>query len=206
MTKRGDHIAFLHAGKSPGDAPPFSEVMLRFAALQRELADVIDLNTSNEREEEQEYQLALYRGTNIGYEQHRDAMPDDGCGGSGECSNEQRQRQVTAVAYTTENWTEDEHGGQLKLWLTPVQAKAWAEAGWPGRGKAHAPSSLATNGNASCTSGSVTDGRDSATSDAVAELVVAPIAGRLIIFLSGAVDHSVLPSHANRVAVTAWYH
>ena len=92
VTKRGDHIAFLHTGKSPCDAPPFSEVMLRFAALQRELADVIDFSTSSEREEEQEYQLTLYRGTNIGYEQHRDAMPDDGCGGSSECSNEQRQR------------------------------------------------------------------------------------------------------------------
>lgn len=33
---------------------------------------------------------------------------------------------------------------------------------------------------------------------------VAPIAGRVVIFLSGAVDHAVLPSHAHRVALTAW--
>ncbi|KAL3146189.1 Egl nine 1 [Trebouxia sp. C0010 RCD-2024] len=38
------------------------------------------------------------------------------------------------------------------------------------------------------------------------ELVVdvAPVSGRLVVFLSGAVDHAVLPSHQPRVALTAW--
>jgi hypothetical protein len=33
---------------------------------------------------------------------------------------------------------------------------------------------------------------------------VAPLAGRLVLFLSGAVEHAVLPSLAHRVALTAW--
>ena len=31
-----------------------------------------------------------------------------------------------------------------------------------------------------------------------------PLAGRMVVFLSGAIDHAVLPSHKPRVAVTAW--
>ena len=33
---------------------------------------------------------------------------------------------------------------------------------------------------------------------------VAPLAGRLVLFLSGAVEHAVLPNFAQRVALTAW--
>ena len=73
---------------------------------------------------------------NIGSERQRDAMPDDGSGMMGQQGDQMRLRlrRVTAVAYTTEHWTEEEHGGRLHLFLSPVQAKAWAEAGWPGRG------------------------------------------------------------------------
>ena len=35
-------------------------------------------------------------------------------------------------------------------------------------------------------------------------LDVAPVSGRLVVFLSGAIDHAVLPSHQPRVALTAW--
>lgn len=35
-------------------------------------------------------------------------------------------------------------------------------------------------------------------------LDVAPLAGRLVVFLSGAIDHAVLPSQRPRVALTAW--
>ena len=31
-----------------------------------------------------------------------------------------------------------------------------------------------------------------------------PLPGRLIVFLSGAIDHAVLPSHQSRVALTPW--
>lgn len=33
---------------------------------------------------------------------------------------------------------------------------------------------------------------------------VAPLAGRLVLFLSGAVEHAVLPNFAQRVALTSW--
>ena len=36
-------------------------------------------------------------------------------------------------------------------------------------------------------------------------LDIAPLAGRLVLFLSGAVDHAVLPSYADRTALTAWF-
>jgi hypothetical protein len=35
-------------------------------------------------------------------------------------------------------------------------------------------------------------------------LEVAPVAGRLVLMLSGVVDHVVQPCFADRVAVTAW--
>lgn len=35
-------------------------------------------------------------------------------------------------------------------------------------------------------------------------LDVSPLSGRLVVFLSGAIDHAVLPSHEPRVALTAW--
>ena len=35
-------------------------------------------------------------------------------------------------------------------------------------------------------------------------LDVPPLAGRLVLFLSGAVDHAVLPNHCERIALTAW--
>lgn len=31
-----------------------------------------------------------------------------------------------------------------------------------------------------------------------------PVSGRVVVFLSGAIDHAVLPSHRPRVALTAW--
>jgi hypothetical protein len=34
---------------------------------------------------------------------------------------------------------------------------------------------------------------------------VEPIAGRCLVFLSGAMDHEVRPSFADRVAVTSWF-
>ena len=36
------------------------------------------------------------------------------------------------------------------------------------------------------------------------EIDVEPLGGRLVLFLSGAVDHAVQPSQAARVALTAW--
>ncbi len=33
---------------------------------------------------------------------------------------------------------------------------------------------------------------------------VAPLGGRLVLFLAGAVEHAVLPCSAERLALTAW--
>jgi SM-20-related protein len=33
---------------------------------------------------------------------------------------------------------------------------------------------------------------------------VAPLGGRLVLFLSGAVEHAVLPNLSQRIALTAW--
>jgi SM-20-related protein len=35
---------------------------------------------------------------------------------------------------------------------------------------------------------------------------VAPVLGRLVVFLSAKVEHEVLPTWAPRLAVTAWYY
>jgi SM-20-related protein len=36
-------------------------------------------------------------------------------------------------------------------------------------------------------------------------LDIPPIAGTCALFLSGAMDHEVLPSYSERVAIAAWY-
>jgi len=36
-------------------------------------------------------------------------------------------------------------------------------------------------------------------------LDVAPLTGRCVVFLSGAVDHAVMPTHFERIAVTSWF-
>mmetsp|Transcript_5877 Transcript_5877/g.18532 ORF Transcript_5877/g.18532 Transcript_5877/m.18532 type:complete len:377 (-) Transcript_5877:53-1183(-) len=41
--------------------------------------------------------------------------------------------------------------------------------------------------------------------DGETQLDVAPVAGRAVLFLSGAMDHEVLPSFAPRCAIAAWY-
>lgn len=49
------------------------------------------------------------------------------------------------------------------------------------------------------------NGRQAAEEVGAAAVVdVAPLAGRLVMFLSGAVEHAVLPNFADRVAVTMW--
>ena len=34
---------------------------------------------------------------------------------------------------------------------------------------------------------------------------VAPVGGRLVVFMAGAVEHEVRPAFAERVALTAWF-
>ena len=34
---------------------------------------------------------------------------------------------------------------------------------------------------------------------------ICPLGGKLVLFLSGVIDHEVLPSYRDRVAITAWF-
>lgn len=172
---RGDKHTFLHAGEAPCDKPPFSEVMQSFARLQVELSKVLKLDAAGPQDEE--FQLALYAGNDTGYERHRDAMPDDGQSVM-EDGTSVLQRRVTAILYTSEDWQASD-GGQLKIWLTPVQQAAH-------------------NGHVAEPSADGSLGEENVS--------VEPVAGRLLLFLSGAVDHSVLPCRYNRTAITAWFH
>ena len=46
--------------------------------------------------------------------------------------------------------------------------------------------------------------RNRADKEGIAQ--IAPVAGRLVVFLSGAMDHEVMPAFVPRVALTAWFH
>ena len=93
-------------------------------------------------------------------------------------------------------------------------------AGTPVAGPSSGPGSVArvsdaANGSVSASGCSghaePSQGRDSGSNDVHWTMVdgemvtdVEPTAGRLVLMLSGAVDHAVLPSYASRVALTAW--
>lgn len=175
-TARGDFHAFLHPDTPPCQEFPLSEVMAAFHRLQHELARVVQLRAASQQDNE--FQLALYPGQGSGYERHRDAMPDDGQSMLDD-GTPVLQRRVTAIIYTSVGWEESD-GGQLKLWLTPAQS-AGCRAANP------QPSTLTGTGQEQ-------------------EVVIAPLPGRLLLFLSGAIDHSVLPCRSMRTAVTAWFH
>lgn len=178
-TQRGDLHAFLHSGKAPcQEGTALAELLSQLESLQGELSDVLRLRGTDAGPPE--FQLALYPKSEIGYEKHRDAMPDDGRSELQD-GTPVLQRRVTAIVYTSEGWCAAE-GGQLKLWLSPAQHFA-AERGVPGAEPFFALEGPAGN-----------------------EISIAPVAGRLLLFLSGAVDHSVLPCTYNRTAVTAWFH
>lgn len=46
--------------------------------------------------------------------------------------------------------------------------------------------------------------KSSSSSKDYETIIVEPIAGRSIVFFSGAIDHQVLPAKKDRVAITAW--
>ena len=92
--------------------------------------------------------------------------------------------------YANTGWKQD-HGGKLRLWLSSKVACA----------KENAPNletSDSENSEREEDSVSVENGSS-------AVLDVEPVAGRLVIFLSGAIDHAVLPSFAERTALTCWF-
>jgi len=173
---RGDAVTFLHRGAAPA-APdtPLGQVLEVLAALRAELATLARLELAAEPE----FQLSVYPANGAAYGQHRDTFPDDG--------TTPRQRRLTAVLYLNRGeWDTAAHGGALRL---------------------HVPS-LASASASVVLSGEVDgDGEPMACVDersSAAYVDVAPSGGVCVIFLSGAVEHEVLPCSATRAAVTAW--
>ena len=181
---RSDRIAFVTAGDGP---PGVAAGVARLREIQEDLAGAIRLARMGA-----EYQLAHFRPGGTRYERHRDALPDDG--------TEDEQRRVTAILYTSEGWDEG-HGGALRLWI-PRGAPGYeggGEAGGAGGAGAGA------GGGACACHGALGPGvARGVDAEGMATVEVAPVAGRVVLFLSGAVDHEVCPSFADRVALTAW--
>jgi hypothetical protein len=90
------------------------------------------------------------------------------------------QRRVTAVLYANDGaWDCGAAGGALRLHVPPPPAAEGGDDGEHAHGGAWLPGA--------------------------AWVDVAPRGGTLALFLSGAVDHEVLPSaHEHRVALTSW--
>lgn len=148
---RGDVTMWVHHGEYADT--PLGAAIERLMLLRRALASFVLLHP----EELVELQLALYNDTGAHYVRHRDALP---CGASPDEAH-LKPRRVTAVMYTSLDWT-DEQGGELRLFRNRADREGMAQ--------------------------------------------VAPRAGRVALFLSGAIDHEVLPSYAPRAALTAWFH
>ncbi|CEO96924.1 hypothetical protein PBRA_005528 [Plasmodiophora brassicae] len=88
------------------------------------------------------------------------------------------QRRVTAICYLNDDeWDVASDGGALRVFVPVVD-----DDDDPGR---------TPDGGAVVDNGSRC-------------MDIEPRAGRLALFLSGAIDHAVLPAHRERVAVTAW--
>jgi SM-20-related protein len=89
------------------------------------------------------------------------------------------QRRVTAIVYANDpDWDCATAGGALRL---------------------HAPARGAREQDEAAAEDAAGGGEPGAP-----WVDVAPVGGTLVLFLSGAVEHEVLPCHAPRVAVTAW--
>jgi hypothetical protein len=120
------------------------------------------------------------------YVKHRDALPY------------RAGRKLTAILYLNEGW-EREHGGELRLWpeggsrcAAGVGALSSGEGAMKGGG-----ASSSRQGAMSRRDGAMNSGKGVA--EPLKPLVVAPLADRLIIFISS-LQHEVLPSWADRCA------
>lgn len=177
---RGDLTTWLAAGTRPAIDPIFEEVIMpSFKALQTDLAKVLRMRGSSEQ------QLAWYPGDGAGYKRHTDAMPDD--------DGESEQRKVTAILYCNAAW-EPEHGGVLKLWLSDKDGGETCVNLNPKLSVLCSVSVLAIGldlTNILIAAGGVVE--------------VEPVAGRVLLFLSGCMLHEVAPSHRDRYAITNWF-
>ena len=110
------------------------------------------------------------------YERHRDGFPSAG-GDEDDSSSGPMWRRVTSILYLNESEWPAAHGGALRVYH---------------------PQRPSSNTHA-------LDRADSVTISDSTWLDVFPQGGRLVIFMSGAVEHEVLPAYAPRVALTAWF-
>jgi hypothetical protein len=121
-----------------------------------------------------ERQLARYAGKGERYERHRDALPDGGL--------EEGHRRVTVILYANDrDWDMEKDGGALRIYLASVEGEDVTGASPPGVAR---PSTGVDMGER--------------------YVDIAPTQGRVVIFLSGAMDHAVQPTFRPRVALTAW--
>lgn len=185
---RSDTVIWLCC---PGDKPRETAASMPalaanfFTAMDTDVASISGLTAS-------ERQLARYaRGPDVGYQRHRDALPSKGPreelspddGGVG------TQRCVTAILYCVdEDWNAEDKGGRLKAWLSKEALKNAMED----------RDELFEN----CTWHLDAEGGQP-------HIEVSPAAGRVLLFLSGSVDHEVEALRGSaefRVAGTTWYH
>jgi hypothetical protein len=180
---RGDAVLWLHPGAPPAAcAPGLSTALVALSSLRDDVARLLRLSPAAATATE--HQLAVYPPSGAAYARHRDALPDDGGGeesSGGGASASAQQRRVTMVCYANEpDWDVARDGGALRLHVPPPQ-----------RGD----EDLAAGGG----------GDDDGVTVAGASWVdVVPRGGACVLFLSGAVEHEVMPCAAHRVALTAW--
>ena len=177
-TARGDLIEWLKEDDFNSEVS-FQPLKEIFNKLGEDLDKVIKLNFQLI-----ERQLGYYSTDNIGYSKHRDALPDDG-------ENENpfyQPRRITAIIYINDTPWSPDNGGALRLYLNNLS---------------HLRFDLDNNNN----NNNIIDEKKEERGEEERYMDIDPLPGRMVVFLSGAVDHQVLPvGNKSRLAITSWYH
>lgn len=161
----------------PGD-PACGPAAAAAASLLLGLRDELAASVLSLSPNRTELQLAVYPGLGEGgYSRHRDAFPHDGADG---CAS--AQRRVTAVLYAGgAGWDPAAQGGACRVY-PPAGGRAGADDVWGEGG----------------------EGCGGAAAQPQPPVDVPPVDGTLLLFLSGAVEHEVMPATCARVALSCW--
>lgn len=174
---RSDVVAFLRPGAVDAG---LEAAVAALVELRNELGQRLRL-----RRAVPEVQLAVYRGGGAHYERHRDAYPEDGAGDDAVAEGGAGADADGGYAAATLSDAMQRRVTCVCYLADPARPYEEADGG---QLRVWAPRS------------GDEDGGEVRTVD------VEPVAGRCIIFMSGAVDHQVLPAfNAPRVAITGWY-